>query len=224
MKSLKFVLMFSCFSLTIYSVSLAFSDHYYRQAVKQFTIDASAPSETGFIETLSLLEKSLKFHQSNASSLDLKGEVLYRKWWQEPDARFLPDSILLQQAKELHLAALANRKEWVFSVLQIVRIESHTPQLNDEFFKWFDKAYSLGLYETSAALELFKMGIRRWSEFDLKRKEKIVELTNASIAKRGNSLKVIAEALYESRLFQYMCVRINSTLRQKSMCEKYTDG
>lgn len=208
-------------ALSIIALFFAISDYYFQQAKQQYSLDQQQQSLPAYQPTLSLLNKSLFFRKGNAAALDFKGDVLYRRWWQSPDGDTLEVSDLLKQAKKHHLEAAKIRRHWAFNQSQLARIQSHSLNLNDEFFTYFNRAYALGLFETTTALELLKLGLWRWDELDQTSRQKVLNLADASIAQKRNSLKTLAKLLHQYRLFELICDNTIRSKRQIHMCQAY---
>ncbi len=178
---------------------------------------------TAYANALEQIGHVLKLRPKHAKALDLKGELLYRQWWLEPDGQYLSDSKLLQESKKFHEKALTIRKEWPFTMLQLTRIEAHKPSLDNDFYLRFDQTYEFGRFEAAIASDLMKLGILRWKELRQNTKESVVELTNLSVQQKRNSLSEIRKILQGAELQEYMCSRIEKNDRQAYLCNETND-
>ena len=203
----------------VFRFSLA--SYYFNNAEESFkqgvTLELQDQSRA-YTNALEQVEYAIKLRPKHAKALDLKGEILYRQWWLKPDGQYFRDSQLLQEAKVFHEKALAVRKEWPFTMLQLTRIEAHKPFLDENFYLRFNQTYEFGRFETVIGLDLMKIGLLRWNELNNDAKTKVVELTNISVQQKRNSLKKIAKELVEVGLFDYMCLKIESSERKQQMC------
>ena len=210
-------------TVVFFVIHYSTSSYYFSNAEENYkeSFKQEESKRSAFLnDALEQIDYALKLRPNNAKALDLKAEIIYRKWWQNPDGKFLDDSKQLQRAKELHLQALSIRKDWAFTVAQLARIEAHKPVLDDEFFKRFDQVYELGRFESAIALDMMRIGISRWSELNDKAREKTVEFTRVSIEQKRNDLKFIRNLLLGFDLFDYFCSELSESERQKVVCNK----
>ncbi len=175
-----------------------------------------------YTDALEQVNYAIKLRPKHAKALDLKGELLYRQWWLKPDGQYLGDSPMLQKSKEFHEKALAIRKEWPFTMLQLTRIEAHKPVLDEAFYFRFNQVYEFGRFEAAIALDLMNLGVLRWNELTSDAKEKVVELANLSVQQKRNSLSTIKKTLQAAELQNFMCLRIEKNDRQAYLCNENT--
>jgi len=172
---------------------------------------------------LKRVDQALNLRKNQAKALDLKGEILYRQWWLNPDGKSLESSTLLQQSKFFHEKSLAIRPEWPYTLLQLTRIEAHKPSLDEHFFQRFNQAFIYGKFETVIAFDLMRLGLLRWPELTAEAKEKVVEVTSISIQQKRNKLKKLRIILTDAGLYQYMCERVEKNSRQASLCHSISN-
>jgi len=165
------------------------------------------------------LEHSLSLRSNSADALDLKADLLYQSWWLSPDAQFLPDSALLQNALELHAEADKYRLGWAFSAARRALIYSNQGNLDNDFDKWFVESHRLGLYEQSLSRSLMILSLQNWKRLTETQKVIALDFIRTSIEQKPNSPERIALLLQKYAQYDDVCHRLRSTPRKDRVCQ-----
>jgi hypothetical protein len=154
-----------------------------------------------------------------ADALDFKADLLYQSWLLSPDAQYLDDSHLLQEALRFHYEALEIRLGWSFSAARLALIYSHQAKLDHNFDRWFVEAHRLGLYETAIARSLMTIGLSNWTRLSGQQKSLTIDFVRTSIEQKANSTAKMKLLLDRYKKRHEACSILAATPRKIKVCE-----
>jgi len=207
-------------SLSTVYFKYAVADFYYETAFnkyKEINIDQERETER-LLSINDDVDKSLAWRSTASEPLDLKANSLYGQWWVSPDAQFYEESKLLQEANNLIIESLINRKTWSFGYSQLALIHSQKKVLDSEFSQWFAKAYEVGRYETSIARSLMQVGLINWGKITVEEREMTIEFIRISIEQKANSPRFMRKVLLSYGRLDYICNLLMDTERKDKVC------
>ncbi len=208
-------------SIALCAGRFAIADYYYENAKLAYeAIDVSRLEYGRELQPLiEQLDKSLKWRRNQVNALDFKANLLYQYWWLSPDAQYLDQSSLLQNAVRLHIEASSLRRNWSYSAARLTLIHSHQSRLDKRFDKWFAESHRLGLYETSIARSLMSIGLQQWRQLSDQQKSYTIDFIRISIEQKSNSPESIALILDRHNMRADVCISmIEKTLRAEKVC------
>jgi len=214
----------ACLAAVVFASTVALryalADFYYQQAKLSYEnleiaeLTYSHELKAGFKD----IDLSLQWRRDSSDALDFKANLLFQSWWLSPDAQYLDDSALLQEAVNLHYEASALRQGWVFSSARLALIYSQQANLGKQFDHWFAESHRLGLYEARVARSLMVLGLQQWSRLTKKNQALTTEFIQASIEQKSNSPDMISSILDQYQRRQEVCSALQSTPRMIKVC------